>query len=185
MANSAGHFQDSPVFIYDKNSNFITRTIITGHSADKRYVEVSEGLMNIRPGTRLQLLIFHSTGASELSGTLKNIRKGIYRISVYGERQRDVRTSVRHRINASAVISDMITDSEPEAFHKPIEVTIEDLSTTGLLLRSRTVRFEMESLLQIEFKLHGKDVILFGEVVREQAHNNNVYKYGCKLYFRD
>ena len=200
MANLASNFTDALIFIYDSNNNLITKTFVTGHNRGEMYIEISEGLERVKPKTRLNLLILHSSGASELSGFLKSVRQGIFEISIFRERQRDLRTSVRHRLNASAVISDMIIetvlyDDDEIALNTeamtiketllggPIAITIEDLSSTGMLIKSRHIRFDMAAILKIEFVLHGKDVILYGAVVREQVHKNDVYRYGCKLYF--
>ena len=185
MGNLASQFTDALVFIYDKNNNLITKTRITGHNRGEMYIEVEKGLENIRLKTRLQLLIIHPNGVSELSGFLKSVRQGVFEISVFGERQRDVRTSVRHTLNASAIISDMVRESEPEKLAEPKQIVIENLSTTGILLRTKTLHIEKGTYLQIEFKLHGKDVILFSEVVREQVIDDDTCKYGCKLHFLD
>jgi len=185
MASLASNFTHAPVFIYDTSNNLLAKTIITGHNRDEMYIEVAKGLENVKLKTRLQLVIIHSGGASELNGSLKSVRQGLYEISIYGERQRDVRTSKRRTLNASAVISDMVTDSETEKLAEPIKIIIENLSTTGILLGTRSVRFQIGTFLQIEFELYEKDVVLFGEVLREQAFDSGVYKYGCKLYFVD
>ena len=184
MANLARNFTDAIVFIYDTDNNLITKTVITAHNRGEMYIEVAKGLENIKPKTRLQLMIIHSGGASELNGSLKSIRQGIFEISIYGERQRDVRTSIRHTINASAVISDLVTDSDSEPLQEPIQVMIENLSNTGMLIQSPDERFETGTLLQIEFNINGKNVMLYGEVVRLQTQLNDETKYGCKLYFR-
>jgi len=183
MPYISGHFADSLIFIYDSKNNLITRTTITAHNRDEMYIEVSEGLEKIKPRTRLQLLIIHSTGASELSGFLNSVRQGIYEISIYGERQREVRSSARRTLNASALISDMVTDSTESSLSEPIPVTIENMSTTGILIKTRDARFDIGSLLQVEFSISGKNVILFGEVVREDVRDAGTSKYGCKLYF--
>ena len=185
MANLANNFMDAPIFIYDKNNNLITKTVVTGYNRDEMYIEVAKGLENIKPKTRFQLLIIHSGGASELNGSLKSVRQGIFEISIYGERQRDVRASVRRTINASAVVSDMAKDYRSERLHEPIEILIENLSTTGLLISTKANRFEIGTFMQIDFKLHGKDVVLFCEAVREQVLAGDVFKFGCKLVFLD
>ena len=185
MANRASHFVGFPIFIYDIDDNLITRTVVTGYGKEEMYIEVAEGLEDVRLGTRLQLLIIHSTGASELNGTLKSVRQGIYEISIYGEHQREVRESSRRTINASAIISDMVADFETEAPSEPLAVTIVNMSTSGILIDSRRKRLQMGMLLQIEFKVSKKTCVIYGEVVREQAYDDGTFKYGCKLYFFD
>lgn len=185
MAYIGSQFTGSLVFVYDKDDNLITKTRITAQDRDEMYIEITEGMENIKPGTRLKLLIIHSEGASELKGTLKSVRQRIYEIAIYGEIKRDTRSSVRYPLRNSAIISDMATGSERERLSEPIPVTIEDLSLSGIQVKTNGVRFEMGTLLQIEFSTQGKDGILYGEVVREQACGNGVYKIGCKLFFMD
>jgi len=185
MPYLASDFTGFPIFIYDTKNNLITRTTVTGSNRDEMYIEVSEGLKDVKPRTRLQLLIIHSSGASELNGFLKIVRQGIYEISIYGERQREVRASKRRTINASAVISDMISEPQTETLKNPVAVTIENMSTTGILLRSKSKRFVIGALLQVEMNINGKILILYGEVIREQILSDNTYKYGCKLNFLD
>jgi len=83
VANLARNFTDAIVFIYDTDNNLITKTVITAHNRGEMYIEVAKGLENIKPKTRLQLMIIHSGGASELNGSLKSIRQGIFEISIY------------------------------------------------------------------------------------------------------
>ena len=183
MANYTGHFVDSPVFIYDTGNNLIARTKITGYGKDEKYIEVADGLKNVKPGTRLQLIIIHSTGASELGGVLKSVRQGIFEISIYGEKEREVRNTARRVINASAVISDMVCGYETRTPSEPLPVVIVDMSTTGILINSGDSRLDMGTLLQVEFTVSKKTCILYGEIVRERADENGAHEYGCKLYF--
>jgi len=78
----------------------------------------------------------------------------------------------------------LVTDSDSEPLQEPIQVMIENLSNTGMLIQSPDERFETGTLLQIEFNINGKNVMLYGEVVRLQTQLNDETKYGCKLYFR-
>jgi len=183
MANSEFDFVNSLVFIYDKNNKLITKTTVTGHNRDERYVEVSDGLDRIEPKTRLQLLIIHTQGASEYNGILVDARNGKYRILVYDEMKRDVRVSVRRTVNVSAIISDMVLETEERALEAPLPVVIENMSTSGILIKSRGMRLEMGALLQIELKADRKTGILYCEIVREQKQADGAYRYGCQLYF--
>ena len=185
MAYLGRSFIDSLIYIYDNENKFITKTIVTGHNRDEMYIEVPKGLEDIKPKSRLQLLIIHPEGASELNGSLKSVRQGIYEISIYGEQQRDVRASTRRTLNASAVISDMVTDNDSENLPAPIQITVEDLSTTGILIDTNDRRFELGTFFEIVLELNGKRAILFSEAVREQKSSDDTYKYGCKLYFVD
>jgi len=185
MANTTLNFENALVFIYDVNNVLIARTSVIRHSADKKYIEVAEGLDKIEPKTRLQILIVHPSGASECSGMLKSERQGVFRILIYDERQRDVRVSVRRTVNAKAVISDMISEKDAGSFGEPLPVLIENMSTSGILIRSGKTRIDVGTLLQIELRVEKKTGILYGEVLREQMLTGGAYGYGCQLHFFD
>jgi len=185
MANATENFVNALVFIYDSSNVLIAKTSVIRHNPEKKYIEVGEGLSNIEMKTRLQILIVHPTGACECTGMIKSERQGIFRILIYDERQRDVRVSVRRTVHANAVISDMINGTEAGTFSEPVPVVIENMSTTGILIRSGKTRLEVGSLLQIELKVEKKTGILYGEVLREQKLFAGAYGYGCQLHFFD
>jgi hypothetical protein len=64
-------------------------------------------------------------------------------------------------------------------------VTIENMSVSGILIRSQEMRIEAGSLLQVELNVQGKTGILYCEVIREHMHEDGAYRYGCQLYFFD
>jgi len=185
MADPNGHYLGALVFIYDKNNDLVARTAITGHNRKEKTITVSEGLDRIEPKTRLQLLILHPGGASEYKGILKDSVQGKYDILIYDEHLRDLRASVRRRLDASAVISDMMTDSDQQAAKEPLPVIIENMSTTGMLILPQDTRLEIGALLQIELNMGNKTGVLYCEVLREQEHPDGERRYGCKLFFFD
>ena len=185
MANSVSRYTDASVVIYDKDDNLITQTNITGHDKNEMYVEVSEGLENIKPGTRLNLVIIHPEGAHKYSGMLRRARKGVYEISIFGERTRAARRATRYQLCANASITDIIVDSEPMTLSEPIQVTIEDISKTGILFKSPDLRFIIDVEVQMEVNIKGKDSILKAKIMREQEDANGVFSFGCELIFSE
>jgi len=183
MAYLASHFINSPVYIYDENNNLITCTTVTGYSSDEMYIEVPKGATNIKLRTRLHILIIHSAGASEFSGSLRSVRQGLYEISIYGEQQREGRTADRRTLNTSAMISDMVTDSGANELQTPIPTMLENISATGVLVKIENIRINIGTFLQIEFNIIGKEVVLYGEVVRECMLDDHTFEYGCQLHF--
>jgi len=183
MAKYSGHFTDALVVIYDNENNFITQTIISGHNRGEMYIEITEGMENIKPGTRLHLLIIHSDGASEFGGTLKSVRQGIYEIPIYGERKREARGSTRHKMNAGALIKEITVDDETITLRDPVDITIEDISKTGILFKSPNLRFIVSVVPQIKVNVNGKETILYAKVVREQKNPDETFSFGCQLVF--
>ena len=183
MASFSGHLTDSLVVIYDVNGVFLTKTIVTSHDKSAKLIEVAEGLDNVKIGARFHLLIVHPDGASEFGGTLRGSRKGVFEIAIFGEKQRGARGSTRHNLNTSAMIREITVNSKRETLETPVNVIIENISTTGVLINSKEMRFSAGSVLQIEFTIQGKNTLLIGKVVREQLKDDGSYCYGCQLLF--
>jgi hypothetical protein len=174
---------DAPIMIYDRDRNFITETVVTGYGKDEMYIEVSEGLENVAPGTRLRLLVIHADSVSELGGSLKSVRQGIYEISIYGQRRRDARTSARYAYSIPAMIKDLLVETEIVTLVDPISVTIVNLSSTGLLLKSPDMPLVEGIFLKIEFKLRDRNTIINCKVVREPNEDNDPDCFGCRIIF--
>ena len=183
MAKFAGQFTDAPIMIYDIHNNFIAKTIISRHNWGQMYIEVTEGLENTKPGTRLHLLIIHSGGVSEFDGTYKCVRQGIFEITIYGERKRDARGSKRLPLNISAQIKEITVNSEIVQLREPVQVTVENISKTGVLVNSPELRLIINVISQIELNIQGRDTILYAKVVREQTNGDGTYSFGCRLVF--
>ena len=183
MIHAPRQCMDCPIIIFDEQKNLITETIVTGYGKDEMYIEVSEGLENISIGSRLWLLVIHADSVSEFSGKLTSLRQGIYEISVHGQRKRDSRGSPRFSIDIPAVINNLIIDSEVVNLTNPINVTIKNISSTGLMIESKSLPLHKGVSLNIEFKLHDKNTITLCKVVREPKTGSTPNHFGCQLIF--
>jgi len=183
MAKTPDLYTDSLVIIYDSANNYITRTSITAHDKREMIIEVSGNLEHIHTGTRLNLLIIHSNGVSEYGGVLQRGQRGTLEITLFGERKRESRHSSRLPLNAPAVIKTLVVNSVEEKLPAAQQVIVENISSTGILIRSPRVRFVAGSVLQIEFTMNEVDAILYGRVIREQRNKDNSFNYGCQLVF--
>ena len=183
MIHAPRQCMDCPILIFDDQKNLITETIVIGYGKDEMYIEVSEGLENISIGSRLWLLITHADSVSEFSGKLTSLRQGIYEISIHGQRKRDSRGSPRFPFNIPAVINNFIIDSEVVKLTNPINVTIKNISSTGLMVESKSLPLTKGIMLNIEFKLHDKNTIILCKVVREPTVGSTPDHFGCQLIF--
>ena len=178
------NFKNCSIIIYDNNNNYITKTIITEHNKRENVIEISENLRNIdKEISRLNVLIIHGEGAVEFSGTLRESRYDTSTVALYNERQREVRASIRHTLNSPAVIKSLISESGQMSFSPPLNMIIENISATGVLMKSHIEHFALGSIFEIHANIHGKNVVLYGSVVRKQMNADNTVRYGCKLIF--
>ena len=175
---------DNPILIYDRDKNFIAETIVTGYGKDELYLEVSEGLEDVPLGTRLMLLVLHPDSVSEFAGRLRIVRQGIYEISIYGQRRREVRTAPRYSFHIPALIKSLVVDRDNVTLDFPIGATIINLSSTGLLLQSPDLELVEGIQLKIEFVLRGRNTIISCKVVRKSEVISDTECYGCQIIFQ-
>lgn len=185
MANNIGvrNLKNCTALIFDNDNNYKVEATIIEHDKNEMSIAISEKLDNVKRGTRLNLLIIHSGDVIEFRGTLIGMRNGMSEITLFNERNRKARAAVRHKINASAVINNLIAETGQKPFDPPLKVMIENISATGALVKSPPGHFGINSILELSVNIHGKDVVLYGAVVREQENADNTVSYGCKLVF--
>jgi len=183
VPRTTSNFADALVIINDANNKYITRKIITKHNVGKKSIEFRKGEEDIRPGARLNLLIVHSEGASVFSGRMDIVHRGLCEVALFGERPRGARSSERHPLNNDAAITAFIVNSKQESLPSPLGVTIENLSTTGVLIRTLAESLPPGVVLQIALSINGKNTVLYGKVVRGQRNDDSTYSFGCQLIF--
>ena len=174
---------DCPVLIFDMDRKLIAETVVTGYGKEEMYIEVMEGLANVAIGTRFRLLVMQPESVSEFTGKLNSKRQGIYEISIYGQKRRDSRGSPRFTFNIPAIIGTFVVDAKPVKLRQPINVTILNLSSTGLMLESVELPLQTGVSLNVEFKLHGRDSTILCKVVREPTQGSTPNSFGCQLVF--
>ena len=185
MTHAARKCMDSVILIYDENRELITKTVVTGYGKDEMYIEVSEGLEGVRPGTRFHLLVIHPDSVSEFSGKLQSIRQGIYEISIHGQRQREARSATRYPVKTRAQIKELVVDKETVTLIDPISISIVNISSSGVLIISPNIMLVEGIFLTIEFILSERSYILHCRVVREPDNDSDPDSFGCQIVFKN
>ena len=184
-------FIDCPVVIYDDDNAYITKAIIASYDRREKSIEIYENeileeLENIKQGAHLDILIIHAGGAVEFSGRMSKIRKnaGLREIMLFNERQREARNSIRHKLNAPALLHSLTAASgEKTPFDPPLQVLLENISTTGALIKAPPTNFELNSILEIHVTIQEKDVLFQGLVTRVHEDPDYGVDLGCKFVF--
>lgn len=185
MVNIKNKLQGCPVIIFDDANNIVTKTVVESHSKNTTTIEVSDKLDMIELGTRVHLLVIHSGGASEFDGVASCSYNGLREINIYAEKRREARASIRHRLNAPAVVTRVIAGTVQDMNSSPLQVTIENISSSGMLLNAPYLDIELNQSVEANTNINGRDVVLFGKVVRKQLKNNGNLGLGCKFVFSD
>ena len=190
MAGTAVNFKDCPVFIHDEEGNYIAKAIISAYFKPEMRIVISgghedpENFDDIKIGTRVNILIIHPDSTYEFGGVTRTNNGSSCEITLFRERERTGRASSRHSLDTPAFINRMIVDSAQEQFSEPVTVIIENISATGVLVRSPLMRFKKGTALEFEVNINGKDVLLDARVVREQTNDDGSDSYGCQFIFR-
>jgi hypothetical protein len=174
---------DCPIFIYDESNNLITETVVTGYGKNEMYIEISEGLEEIAPGTRLRLVVIHADNVSEFAGKLTSVRQGIFEISIHGQLTRDARGASRFSFNIPGTISTFLVNQEVVKLMNPIHVTIKNISSTGLMIESKDLPLNEGVSLNVEFQLNGRNSIILSKVVRTPTPESEPNCFGCQILF--
>ena len=186
MSHAARKCMDCAIMIYnDDRTELIAKTFVTGYGKEEMYIEVSEGLENVKPGTRLQLLVLHPGSVSEFEGKLRSVRQGIYEISLFGLRQRDARASTRYPMKTPAQIKELVIDYERVTLIDPLNITIKNISSTGLLIISPEITLVEGVFLKLEFNLGADPYIVNCKVVREPPEGYDTDSFGCQIIFQE
>ena len=183
MLHITRNCMDCPIIIYDDSKNIIAETVVTGYGRDEMYLEVMDGLENVPLGTRLRVLVIHPDSVSEFSGRYSSLRQGIYEISIHGQRKRGSRGAPRYKFHIPALINNFVVDGEVVRLTNPLRVTIHNMSSSGLMIESRDLPLVEGTLLNIEFKLRGRDTIILCKVVRGPMPGSSPDSFGCQLVF--
>ena len=177
--------KDSTAIIFDEFQNCISKTIIADFDRDDMSVFVQDTMAHVRHGAPLSLLIIHSGGVSEFNGIARGLYNGFREISIFKERSREARVSARHVVNMPAVVKGTIVNSVQKPFDIPLDVTVENISTTGALIKCKPGLLKVPSTLIVEMSIGGKLTSLTATVMREQLNDNKTSSYGCKFIKRN
>ena len=187
MPGIVGSFRDCPAIIYDSDNVCIAEAVIKEH--DKIYstvtVEASGALDSLKKGVLVNLLIIHSGGVSEYSGTVQAARFDVAEIALFNERQREARGSQRHKLNAPATVNSLVFKIGNKVLNPVVRITVENISATGALIISPPRHFGLGYVLEIHVNIHGKDAVLYASIVRVIENEDGTVSYGCKFLFWD
>jgi len=171
--------------IYDSNDNFIKKTIITSYDKRLMNIEISDKLKEIKTGARLNILIIHENRASTFHGILRRLQKGVCEITLFDEQKRAGRAAKRFKLGIPAVINTMIINKKQEHFTIPLEVIIDNLSSSGAYIKSPLGGFEVGHIVQLQFSMNEQESVIYGKIVRVEKNVDSTFGCGCQLLFMD
>jgi hypothetical protein len=176
-------FVDCPVIIYGDDNEYITKAIIAEHYTDDMIIRVSDELKNLEVNTQLDLIILHPASTNKYKGITRKVRGGMREIALFNEVKRGARSGSRHTLNAPAFIKSTLEDTKRKVLPEPLKITIVDISTTGVFIKSPKYRFKAGDVLEIEMTIQNRASLLYGKIIRTQADDDGLAGFGCKFVF--
>jgi len=172
----ADNYEGFPVVVYDSDGKYITKAAITEHDHRGKSILISDRLDSVKLGGQISVLILFPNVPCEFYATAKAVIDHAREISLLSQRPRVDRISTRHKIDTPAVVRGAIVDAEYQAFVAPLQVLIDNISTSGALIKTKEP-FLLESIVEIILNINGKDTFLYGEIVRETLNADNPWTY--------
>ena len=173
-----GNYQDCYVIVYDKFGNELIKTQITDHNTDTSIIEVS-GFIKHDESEHLSLLVLSSPAPLSYLGTLKRSGMVTSDIAIFKGQKKEDRSSIRHKINASALLDNLQEHIVNKSF--PLEVELIDISQSGTRFRGK------RGILRIgdKFRMHIINSAVGHSLVAEVKNSRDAdiwnVEYGCRF----
>ena len=146
-----------------KKNSVLADTVILGHNLLTNIIKVRASAMAYRPKEPVGLLVF-----------LEN------KIYSYLE-QKKGRKFERYEIEASGKIEGVRIKNNMITLHKPIPVTIKNMSANGVLFKGISGCLDVGMQLQLYMDVTDSGMRYEYKVVRKQNSNPETEEYGCKM----
>ena len=178
MNHMENNYDGSPVIIYNSDGEYIANATINEHNIEDMTISISDRLDSAPDGTEISVLIINPDEIFEFFATVESWRDGVREISLYEQRKRAMRASPRRKVNTPASIRGAFVGTEYHAFSTPLAVMVDNISSTGALIKTPIEHFSVGHVIEIILNLDGMDSFLYGEVVRVVKTDDNSWAFG-------
>ena len=178
MSALTGDFTDCTVFIYDIDGTHLANTVVKTH--DKGAQQIQVGFMPFELGINdnCKLLILSSPTPCEYQGKVKRVGGNQF-IAMFQGQEKESRSSSRYPVNTPALIDALIVDGEPHVVQTPIEVTLINISTSGVRFRAPFYSFEDGDSFQMHMVISNNKKRIIAKVVNHLDNEPDHSDYGC------
>ena len=196
MASSSSFVGGSAV-IRDSSGNMIAETKIMDYDRKFMIIRVKGRLAHLRKDEVVKVLILRASNTYEFTGVVRLAQQDVADIALAKGGKKENRGATRYKLKSSARIDRIFANTVLLNLPVPAEVTITNISATGLCFES-TRTFRVDGKLEIKMKIGDNDVAKTIRVVRmtakevpapkvldeeeaEEAKKEIEYEYGCQF----
>lgn len=165
-----------------KKNSVLADTVILGHNLLTNIIKVRASAMAYRPKEPVGLLVFLENKIYSYLGTVQGaVIANEMSIALYDEEQKKGRKFERYEIEASGKIEGVRIKNNMITLHKPIPVTIKNMSANGVLFKGIFGCLDVGMQLQLYMDVTDSGMRYEYKVVRKQNSNPETEEYGCKM----
>ncbi|MCL2226332.1 MAG: PilZ domain-containing protein [Oscillospiraceae bacterium] len=170
------------VLLFDQGDNVIGSTKVTHVDNEALRIEVQQLPKGLDVGSACRLLIFNNNRPSEYQG--KIVREGAKILIAIG-RTGEKRKERRGEINARAQIEGLIYGGQMYPLHRPIEVTLINISRGGVRIKAPNDTLVLGNKFQAGLNINDVEKVIVAETVNLVDKDSGISEYGCRFLAGD
>ena len=180
MTASGADYSGCSILIYDSGGNHLGDTVVTFYDKSSLRVEVRDMPASLNVGNMCKLLILSAPTPYEYFGRV--LKEGSrWAIAMYKGQEKENRSAARYKVNSKAVIENLVCDGKAFPLHTPLEVTVTNISRSGLRIRTAHYAMTNGDRFQMRMKISDGDKLLIADVTNHVDRGNESSEYGCRF----
>lgn len=180
MAALTSNYEDAQILIYDLEGNKLSETVVTAHDKASSQIKVRTFPKGMKANDDCRLLILTSPAPCEYQGKLKKVGADMF-IALFQGHEKESRTAARFTVTTPATIDLLICDGKPYELLSPVNVTLLNISTSGVRFRAPYYTLFEGSKFRLNMTISSAKKQLIAEVVNHLDKDTLSSDYGCRF----
>ena len=180
MSALTSDFAGNTVLIYDANGKHLIDTTVSDYDKSSHQIQVTDMPEELKVNDTCKTLILSSPVPCEFRGRVKKTG-GIFYIAMYMGQEKESRNATRYPIIVPALITAFVIDGTVHTIQSPVEVTLINISTTGVRFSAPYYSFDNGDELHIHAIINKSRKKITAEVIDHKDKENNTTEYGCRF----
>ena len=182
MTSLSADFTGCPVLIYDEGGAQLGNTVIVSYIRSTLRIEVKDLPASLKAGRRCRLLILSSPSPCEFQGRIAK-EGNIKEIAMYFGQEKESRGHARYKVSYTALIENLIYDGKAYPMHTPLEVSLMNISQSGMRFRTPPNAFTDGDRFQMRMLINNSAKLLIADIVNHIDRENDSSEYGCRFLY--
>jgi hypothetical protein len=168
------------VFVYDEDGTSLLRATVVGHDKKEMRIQLDEMPEKFQIGDMCRLLIMSEPSPREYHGRIRSDFGEKY-IALFRGKDKESRGATRYNVNHSANIEKLVYNGKEFGLHKPVEVSLINISTSGMRFRAKVNTINQNDRFKTTISFDDNEKTLYAQVVNMREIDNDIAEYGCRF----